>query len=231
MRKRTAAISILAALVVGLLTGLLGARFTVPAIEGAAAPTIAMPRVTPTPATTPPVMALPSPPPHTGNMPVLLQSVLVLDALKAKDYGALARLAAPEGITFTPYSTVDLEKQLTLTPEQLRKLDSDDTKYTWGLWMGSGEPITMTPAEYFERFVFNTDYTVAGTVGVDQITASGNAMENVVTVYPDCHFVEYHFPGLDPKKEGFDWCSLKLVFRTINEKPLLVGIIHSEWTT
>ncbi|MEG2138279.1 MAG: hypothetical protein RRY64_06395, partial [Oscillospiraceae bacterium] len=75
MRKRTAAISILAALVVGLLAGLLGARFTVPAIEGAAVPTIAMPRVTPPPATASPVMVLPSPPPHTGNMPVLLQSV------------------------------------------------------------------------------------------------------------------------------------------------------------
>ena len=59
---------------------------------------------------------------------------------------------------------------------------------------------------------------------------SGNAPENVDAVYEDGRFVEYHFPGIDPAREGFDWCSLKLVFEVWNNDWYLVGMIHGEWT-
>ena len=58
----------------------------------------------------------------------------------------------------------------------------------------------------------------------------GNALENVLTAYPDDHFVEYHFPGLDESREGFDWCSLKVVLAPCEGDWHLVGLIHSEWT-
>ena len=58
----------------------------------------------------------------------------------------------------------------------------------------------------------------------------GNALENVLTAYPDDRFVEYHFPGLDESQEGFDWCSLKVVLAPCEGDWYLVGLIHSEWT-
>ena len=57
-----------------------------------------------------------------------------------------------------------------------------------------------------------------------------NALENVAAAFPDGRFVEYHFPGLDPQMEGYDWCSLKVVFEAYNNQWYLVGLIHSQWT-
>jgi (p)ppGpp synthase/HD superfamily hydrolase len=42
--------------------------------------------------------------------------------------------------------------------------------------------------------------------------------------------VEYHFSGFDPKYEGMDWRSLRLVFEEKDNIWHLVGIIHDQWT-
>lgn len=154
-----------------------------------------------------------------------------LEAMKAGDYPALAALVSPEhGVTFTPYSTVNRECDLCLTAQQVANLDSDPTVYVWGLTDGSGEPIKLTGPEYFARYVFNADYTQAPYLSIDEVLSSGNAMENVGDSYPEGRFVEYYFPGLDPQMEGFDWCSLKLVFQVWQEDWYLVGLIHGQWT-
>jgi len=165
------------------------------------------------------------------NTPLLDRAGQVLEALKEKNYAALSRLVHPElGVTLTPYSTVDPTCDNVLTQAEVARLSTDDEVYTWGLYDGSGEPIRCTGQEYFDRYVFNVDYTEAPQVGIDTILISGNALENVEAAYENGRFVEYHFPGIDPAREGFDWCSLKLVFEVWNNDWYLVGMIHSEWT-
>lgn len=165
------------------------------------------------------------------NTPLLDRAGQVLEALKSENYAALSRLVHPElGVTLTPYSTVDPTCDNVLTQAGVARLSTDDTVYTWGLYDGSGEPIRCTGQEYFDRYVFNVDYTEAPQVGIDTVLISGNALENVEVAYEDARFVEYHFPGIDPAREGFDWCSLKLVFEVWNNDWYLVGMIHSEWT-
>ena len=151
--------------------------------------------------------------------------------LAALAYAALSLLVHPQqGLTLTPYSTVDPQLDTVLSRDQVAQLSVDETVYTWGLYPGSGAPIQCTAPVYFERFVFNADYTQAPRVGVDEVLISGNALENVADAYPEARFVEYHFPGIDPELEGFDWCSLKLVFQVWENDWYLVGIIHGEWT-
>lgn len=175
--------------------------------------------------------AVPTPLDQQDDSLLLARSGQVLEAMKAADYGALAALVSPEsGVTFTPYSTVNPEVDLRLTARQVAELGSDDTVYVWGLEDGSGEPIRLTGEDYFAQYVFNTDYTQAPRLSVDQVQASGNAMENVAESYPGARFVEYYFPGLDPEMEGYDWCSLKLVFRPEQNNWYLVGVIHGQWT-
>ena len=36
---------------------------------------------------------------------------------------------------------------------------------------------------------------------------------------------------VDEALEGFDWCSLKLVFEPWENDWYLVGLVHGEWTT
>lgn len=149
---------------------------------------------------------------------LLHTAAAVTNALHDQDYETLSTYVHPtRGVTFTPYSTVDLQRDQNFTADQIKNLSSDTSTYTWGYEDGRGESIQMTMSEYFTRFVFDADYTQAPKVGVDQIITSGNALENLTEAYPDCHFVDFCYPSRDPANEGLDWCSLKLVF--LGEKP------------
>ena len=162
---------------------------------------------------------------------LLAQGAAILSTLKARDYAALSTYVHPEyGVSFTPYSTVRPESDLCLNADQVAGLASDNTRYLWGTYSGSGAPIRMTGQDYFARFVFNADYTQADVIGVDTVVETGNALENVSESFSGCRFLEYHFPGLEPANEGFDWCSLKVGLSPWENQWRLVALIHSEWT-
>ena len=156
------------------------------------------------------------------NILLLQQAGNVLQTLKSQDYAGLSAYVHPSyGVQFTPYSTVQSDRDLRLSAQQIAALGSDTTRHTWGVTDGSGEPIRMSGTEYFARYVFNVDYTQAPVIGIDTVMADS---------YPGCRFVEYHFPGINPQNKGFDWCSLKLVFSPCQDSWRLVAMIHSEWT-
>lgn len=162
---------------------------------------------------------------------LLRTAAQVTDALHAKDYETLASYVHPtRGVTFTPYSTVDVQQDKKFSGDQIKNLAQDTTTYTWGYEDGRGEAIQMTMTQYFERFVFDADYTQAPQVGIDQIITSGNALENITEAYPGCHFVDFCYLSRDPASEGLDWCSLKLVFAGEDTAWYLVGVVHGEWT-
>lgn len=155
----------------------------------------------------------------------------VLNALKEKDYELLASTAHPDkGVTFTPYSTVEPDSNINLSALQISKLASDETVYTWGHVDGRGSLIEMTIPQYLESYVYDADYSQAPEIGIDRVLISGNALENVAVAYPNCRYVDFCYPSLDPVNQGLDWHSLKLVFEPGDTRWLLVGIIHSQWT-
>lgn len=181
--------------------------------------------------TRPGVPATPEPLDTTDDTVLLERVEEVLQALADQDADALCKLVHPQrGVTFTPYSTVDPENDLCFLPDALKKAFSDRSTYLWGFTDGKGDHINLTVSEYISRYVYNEDYRNAPVVSIDQIVASGNAMENVQEVFSDCRFVEYYFPGVKPELENFDWCALKVVMAPYAEQWYLVGLIHSEWT-
>lgn len=168
----------------------------------------------------------------TNNAVLLCASFEVLNALKAHDATALASTVHPDkGVTFTPYSTVEPGVNINLSSIQVKELYSDETVYTWGHVDGCGNMIEMTVPEYFDRYVYDADYFQAPQIGIDEVVINGNALENVAEAYPGCRFVDFCYPSISPAHEGMDWCSLKLVFEPGDSRWLLVGLIHSEWTT
>lgn len=165
------------------------------------------------------------------NAPLLEAASRVITALREQDYRALAGMVHPEeGLLFVPYSTVDPEANLRFTAEEIARLPENNTKYVWGTSDGKGDPIELTMKDYFARYVYNADYANAPFIGIDRVIGTGNALENVSEVFPDARFVEYYFPGIRAENNGFDWCSLKLVFSVHQEQYKLVAVIHSEWT-
>lgn len=165
------------------------------------------------------------------NFPLLGTACAVNRCLQQQDWTTLSAYVHPEqGVTFTPYSTVDPESDLTFTADQINGMAQDQTVYTWGFEDGRGDPIQMTMVQYFARYVYGSDYTQAQEIGVDRIMTGGNALENLPEAYPGCRFVDFTIPSADPVNDGLDWSSLKLVFQAWEERWCLVGIVHGEWT-
>lgn len=165
------------------------------------------------------------------NFLLLRAAALACDAIARRDFAALASYVHPDrGVTFTPYSTVDFDADLTFTAEQIRGWEQDQTAYIWGLEDGRGLPIQMTAAQYLNRYVWDADYTRAPEIGIDRIITGGNALENVAEAYEGCRFVDFCHPSADPVNDGLDWSSLKLVFQAGDRGWYLVGVVHGEWT-
>lgn len=155
----------------------------------------------------------------------------VLTAIKDYDMVKLADAIHPDkGVRFSPYGYVDVESDLVFTAQEVKNLSSDSKKYLWGYYDGSGEPITLKFSDYYKRFIYDADFVNAEQVGYNKALGHGNTLNNSFEVYKNSIIVEYYFSGLDPKYEGMDWRSLRLVFEKKNDIWYLVGIIHDEWT-
>ncbi|HEY0736149.1 MAG TPA: hypothetical protein VGD69_14640 [Herpetosiphonaceae bacterium] len=150
-----------------------------------------------------------------------------IEALKNRDMVRIAGMAHPEkGMAFSAYGRVD-DKSVVLKPEQLAGALADPTIRLWGSYDGTGDPIELTFAAYFERFVYSHDFAAAPEIGYNQ--ALGDIYNYADDFDPGSIFVEYHFPGFDPQYEGMDWQSLRLVFEQQDQTWYLVGILHNQW--
>jgi len=236
--KKLSALMCAITFLVGLAVGLSLLYFYAPETLAALSQNVVQPTATGSPshledggdqALSSPMATLPEP--SAPLMDVLTLAPQVLEAIKAQDYQALSCFVHPEeGLTLVPYSTVEPGVNLCFTPEEIAGAASNSSKYIWGLQDGSGLPLELTMADYFEEYVFDADYTAAPDIALNQVQQSGNSLENVKEAYPDSAFVEFHFSGIDPEAEGLDWCSLKLVFSRYEGQWKLAALIHSEWT-
>ncbi len=154
-----------------------------------------------------------------------------IKALKDYDLEALSKMVHPEkGVRFTPYAYVEADQDIVFTAPQIKEAGSDDKKYIWGSYDGSGEPIELTFEEYYKKFVYDADFANAKEIAYNETLGKGNSLDNSKEFYKDAFIVEYHFPGIDPQYQGLDWRSLRLVFEELEGSWYLVGIIHDQWT-
>lgn len=159
------------------------------------------------------------------------KSVEVIAALKEKDMARLAECIHPEkGVCFSPYSHIDIQNDLVFTADKMKDILKDKTVYMWGAYDGSGEPIKLTFTQYFEKFVYDKDFANPKDVGYNRVIHQGNTLVNISEVYPQSRFNDYYFPGFDPKYEGMDWESLRLIFEEYKGDWYLVAIAHGQWT-
>ena len=158
-------------------------------------------------------------------------------ALRNRDMQTLANLVHPgQGVRFSPYGYVRAEpgtpegQDLVFSAAEVAGLWSDPTVYHWGAAAGTGAPIELTFADYYDEYVYDVDFAQPDAVGFGETIGLGNTINNIAQVYPGAFPVEYHFEGFDPQYAGFDWRSLRLVFEESGGSWYLVGIVHDEWT-
>jgi hypothetical protein len=156
----------------------------------------------------------------------------VVAALKARDGQALSARAHPtKGVRFSPYPYVRADSDVMLSRQQLAGIFGDSSTRRWGYADGSGAPLDWTFNRYYDRYVYDADFSKAPVVRANAGPAkSGNTPNNVAEVYRGAQWVEFHFPSIDPKYEGMDWRSLWLVFERSGDAWKLVGVVHGAWT-
>lgn len=155
----------------------------------------------------------------------------VLTAIKNYDMEKLSDHIHPDkGVRFSPYAYVDTDKDLVFTAEEVKNLTDDSKIYVWGHYDGSGDPIELSFRNYYSMFIYDADFINAEQVSYNKILGQGNTINNSFEVYKDSMIVEYYFSGIDPKYEGMDWRSLRLVFEKKDASWYIVGIIHDQWT-
>lgn len=162
---------------------------------------------------------------------LLSLSIDIIIAIQQKDYSKIASFASPDaGIRFSPYGFIDLSLSQVLTAPQILEYSGNNKQLVWGLYDGSGDTIRLTIAGFIDKFLNNKDYSLAPQKSVNRMLGQGNSFNNLKEVFPGSDFTEFYFPGFDPKYEGMDWQTLRLVFTTENGRYVLVGIVHDQWT-
>lgn len=170
-------------------------------------------------------------PPAEAEEIISLQAEKVLNLLAGKDMEKLVEFVHPvKGVRFSPYSYVDPVTDVVFMPGDLKGYFSSSVEYHWGRYDGTGDPINLTPAAYYDIFIYDQDYKKAERVSYNEQLFQGNMINNAPDVYPGSIIVEYHFTGFEPEYGGMDWRSLRLVFEEFKGQWLLAGIIHDQWT-
>ena len=155
----------------------------------------------------------------------------VLYRLKAERYEEFINYIHPVyGVRFSPYGFVDTIRDKTFTRQEFARLVKDQKKIEWGEFDGTGDPINMNWKDYRKRFVYSHDFMMAPQHSVNAVIGGGNSLNNLSKAYQDADFTEFYFPGFEPKYEGMDWKTIRLVFKKEKDGYYLVGIIHDEWT-
>lgn len=154
----------------------------------------------------------------------------VLISLKENNLKELIKYFSEDGVLFSPYGYIDSARSKKLSPDDFINAINKNWILTWGSYDGTGEPIKLTVKAYLKKFVYNADYVDAEAIGFDEVMKQGNSTNNLKDIYPNKHFIDYHFSGFDQKLKGIDWTSLRLVFEKRNGEYFLVAIIHDQWT-
>lgn len=154
---------------------------------------------------------------------------IVIKLIKKRDISALSKYAHPKkGIMFSPYSDLKNNDNQIIEKKELVKIYEKNEELVWGEYDGTGARILLTFDNYFDRFIYDEDF-IEYEPNYDSIMGTGNAIENMNSVFPYARSVEYYTPGTE-EYAYMDWKSLRLLYEIYRGKYYLVAVVHNEWT-
>lgn len=153
----------------------------------------------------------------------------ILADLKAKDFTSIASyVSSQDGLVFCPYSGGCLGNQgVIFTKAQLPGFMQNTQDYEWGFQDGSGFPIVMTPAEYYNAYLMDATYEQKERYGR---TEQPLTQEQIKERFPNATVVEFYYPGTQ-QNSFMDWQNLNMVFeKDTNGNWILVAFVNNRWT-
>jgi spore germination protein GerM len=163
---------------------------------------------------------------------ILALSEEILLVLKNKDIGSLENYIHPvEGLRFSPYVCANFEENHIFEKNDLLSAWNSSNIYNFGSYDGTGDPINLTFKDYYDRFVYERDYSTSNDITVNNDVLGYLLNPRLTALYPGFNITNHYMEGVNPDYGGLDWKSLKLVYQKYNGVWSLVSIIHDEWTT
>ena len=151
------------------------------------------------------------------------QAADVIQALKTANMQALAPSVHPvKGLRFSPYASKD-STDVVLTSPQLVGAMQNPVKRVWGADDGSGDPIRLSFARYYHKFVYDRDFAQAQKITYNSEDEPTNRARDQ---YPNAIVVDDGLPETGTAARE----RLRLVFEQHQSKWYLSGIIHDGWT-
>lgn len=157
-------------------------------------------------------------------------AVAVLSALKDNDTDELFTLMSKDWIRFSPYSYVDINKDIVLTKDNISDITNNKETFTRWVQDGSGEPITMNFEEYRKRYIYDASFMNEWIPYLNTRVQRGNTTNNIYDVYTGDMIVEYYIPG---KKKLYEWAdrrSLTIIMGKENNQWKVKWVVHGERT-
>jgi len=174
-------------------------------------------------------------PPHDSESQQLQPEQLaqiIMEQLAQGQFSQIAEYVVEDGkVRFSPYPYIREDVDFELTRAELATAMSDTAIITTREYDGSGEPMELTFAQYYNKFINDQAYATEAIVGVNTTSGLGAMIQNWHEVYATEQYtsVEYYIDGT-VENEKMDWKSLRLVFEEQEGQYYLVAVIHGQWT-
>lgn len=149
--------------------------------------------------------------------------------IKDKNFKNLSKIIHPiNGLTLSNTTEIKVSSMTAIPKDTVANWDIDDEKkYKWGVLDGEGKEIELTLKEYYDLYIYDTDYINKAEISYSKFQQRDDSKKNnVYEVYKEGIVVEYFDKGT--KRNNYvDWKSIYLCFEKYNNTWYLSGIVHS----
>ena len=176
---------------------------------------------------------------HAKAAPPDITAQSILHAFKTKNASRLSSYVDEgQGLRFLPYPWDEIPVTVVMKPKEVQKIFTSRAKKRWGAYDGSGDPINLTPLQYFKQFIWNVDYTkipnresLSLAEHLRRHYGNRGSNEDVLQAFPDGWAYTIFYPGVTgPEGGAMDWSWLTLILVPKGEGWALAGIVHNQWT-
>lgn len=156
------------------------------------------------------------------------QTHKVIRLIRDKDFKGLSKEVHPiNGLTLSSTPEIKLNHNITVSKDTIANWKFSDKKFKWGVLDGEGNQIELTLEEYYNLYMYDTDYANKAEISYNKyIERADGKKVNIYEAYKDGIVVEYFFKGTE-ENNFVDWKSIYLCFERYNNAWYLSAIAHS----
>lgn len=152
-----------------------------------------------------------------------------IKSLKEKNMESLSQIVWIDWVIFSPYNNINTWHKK-IFKDSFKNLFSNTQIINRWVYDWSWEPINLNFKDYFDKFIYDVDFSTAPEKILNKVVQRWNIINNIETFYPGSQTIEYYFSWFDSQYEWIDRKSLTLIFSKTWNNRYLIWISHWQRT-